>query len=220
MAKADELQVPAFPGAEGYGKYTTGGRNGEVYIVTNLNDSGPGSLRDAVSESNRFVVFEVSGNIILDSPLRIREDNLTIAGQTVPCDGITVTNHFTYIEGNNTIIRYMDFRMGDLTESMADALSVRNRKDLIIDHSSMSWSIDEVASIYDMKNVTLQHSVVAEALHMTDHDKGRHGFGGIWGANTSYINNIIAHNSSRNPRFKGMVRDDQEKGLEFRNNVI
>ena len=220
MAKADEQQVPAFPGAEGYGKYTTGGRDGELYIVTNLNDSGPGSLRDAVSESNRFVVFEVSGNIKLDSPLRIRGDNITIAGQTAPGDGITITNHSTYIEGNNTIIRYMRLRMGDQTESMADALSVRNRQDLIIDHSSMSWSIDEVASIYDMKNVTLQHSVVAEALHMTDHDKGRHGFGGIWGANTSYINNIIAHNSSRNPRFKGMVRDDQEKGLEFRNNVI
>ena len=212
-----EPLVPAFPGAEGYGKYTTGGRGGEVYIVTNLNDSGEGSLRDAVSESNRTVVFEVSGNLVLDSPLRIKGDNITIAGQTAPGDGISVVNHSTYIEGNNTIIRYMTFRMGDRTESTADALSVRGRSDLIIDHSSMSWGIDEVASIYDMKNVTLQNSIVAEALHMTDHDKGRHGFGGIWGSSTSYLNNIIAHNSSRNPRFKGSLEDE---GLDFRNNIV
>lgn len=212
-----EPLVPAFPGAEGYGKYTTGGRGGEVYIVTNLNDSGEGSLRDAVSESNRTIVFEVSGNLVLDSPLRIKGDNITIAGQTAPGDGISVVNHSTYIEGNNIIIRYMTFRMGDQTESTADALSVRGRSDLIIDHSSMSWGIDEVASIYDMKNVTLQNSIVAEALHMTDHDKGRHGFGGIWGSSTSYLNNIIAHNSSRNPRFKGSLEDE---GLDFRNNIV
>lgn len=220
QATTTEKLVPAFPGAEGYGKYTSGGRGGEVYIVTNLNDSGPGSLRDAVSKSNRTVVFEVSGNILLDTPLRITGDHITIAGQTAPGDGITVTNHSTYVEGNNIIIRYMRFRMGDRTESTADALSARNRSDLIIDHSSLSWGIDEVASLYDMKNVTVQNSIIAEALHMTDHDKGRHGFGGIWGAHTSYINNIIAHNSSRNPRFKGTVREDHEKGLDFRNNVI
>lgn len=218
-AVEDKL-VPAFPGAEGYGKYTTGGRGGEVYIVTNLNDSGPGSLRDAVSQSNRTIVFEVSGNIMLESPLRITGDNLTIAGQTAPGDGITVTNHSTYIEGNNIIIRYMRFRMGDRTESTGDAFSARNRSDLIIDHSSMSWGVDEVASIYDMKNVTVQNSIIAEALHMTNHDKGRHGFGGIWGSHSSYINNIIAHNSSRNPRFRGTTRDDHEKGFDLRNNII
>lgn len=214
------LLVPAFPGAEGYGKYTSGGRGGEVYIVTNLNDSGTGSLRDAVSQSNRSIVFEVSGNIVLESPLRITGDNITIAGQTAPGDGITVANHSTYIEGNNIIIRYMRFRMGDRTESTADALSARNRDGLIIDHSSMSWGVDEVASVYDMKNVTIQNSIIAEALHMTDHDKGRHGFGGIWGSHTTYLNNIIAHNSSRNPRFKGTSREDHEKGYDFRNNVI
>ncbi|QGH36697.1 hypothetical protein GI584_22735 [Gracilibacillus salitolerans] len=215
---ASEQQVPAFPGAEGFGKYTTGGRGGEVYIVTNVNDSGPGSLRDAVSESNRTVVFEVSGNILLDSPLYIQGDNITIAGQTAPGDGITVTNHSTYIEGNNIIIRYMRFRMGDRTESTADAFSARNRSDLIVDHSSMSWGVDEIASAYDMRNVTIQNSMISEALHMTDHDKGRHGFGGIWGSHSSYLNNIIAHNSSRNPRFKGTL--DNDKGYDFRNNII
>lgn len=215
-----EQLIPAFPGAEGYAKYITGGRGGEVYIVTNLNDSGPGSLRDAVSQSNRTIVFEVSGNILLDSPLRITGDNITIAGQTAPGDGITVTNHSTYIEGNNIIVRYMRFRMGDRTESTADAFSARNREGLLVDHSSMSWGVDEVASVYDMKKVTIQNSIIAEALHMTDHDKGRHGFGGIWGSHTSYLNNIIAHNSSRNPRFRGTTRDDHEKGYDFRNNVI
>ena len=213
----NDALVPAFPGAEGYGKYTTGGRGGDVYIVTNLNDSGPGSLRDAVSESNRTIVFEVSGNLVLDSPLRIKGDNITIAGQTAPGDGISVVNHTTYIEGNNIIIRYMTFRMGDRTESTADALSVRNQSDLIIDHSSMSWGIDEVASLYGMENVTLQNSIVSEALHMTDHDKGRHGFGGLWGSSTSYLNNIVAHNSSRNPRFKGSLEGD---GFDLRNNII
>lgn len=219
-AETKETLVPAFPGAEGYGKYVSGGRGGDVYIVTNLNDSGPGSLRDAVSESNRIVVFEVSGNILLDSPLYIRGDNITIAGQSAPGDGITVTNHSTYVEGNNIIIRYMRFRMGDRTASTADALSARNRDGLIIDHSSMTWGVDEVASVYDMKNVTIQNSIIAEALHMTNHDKGRHGFGGLWGSHTTYINNIIAHNSSRNPRFKGTNREDHEKGYDLRNNII
>lgn len=218
-AQMEEQQlVPAFPGAEGYGKYTSGGRGGDVYHVTNLNDSGPGSLRDAVSKSNRTIVFEVSGNIMLESPLRITGSNLTIAGQTAPGDGITVNNHSTYVEGNNIIIRYMRFRMGDRTPSTADAFSARNRSDLIIDHSSMSWGVDEVASIYDMRNVTVQNSIIAEALHMTNHDKGRHGFGGLWGSHSSYLNNIIAHNSSRNPRFKGTNTND--KGYDFRNNII
>src|SRR5699024_12822762 len=103
----------------------------------------------------------------------------------------------------------MTFRMGDRTESTADALSVRNQSDLIIDHSSMSWGIDEVASLYGMENVTLQNSIVSEALHMTDHDKGRHGIGGHWGSSISYLNNIVAHHSSRNQRFKGYLKRDE-----------
>lgn len=214
----EELLVPAFPGAEGYGKYVTGGRGGDVYIVTNLNDSGPGSLRDAVSGSNRIIVFEVSGTIVLESPLRITGSNLTIAGQTAPGDGITVFNHSTYIEGNNIIIRYMRFRMSDYTSSTGDAFSARNRSGLILDHCSITWGVDEVASIYDMSYVTVQNSIIAEALHMSNHAKGRHGFGGLWGSHTSYLNNILAHNSSRNPRFKGTLTND--KGLDFRNNII
>lgn len=211
--------IPAFPGAEGGGMYTTGGRGGEVYEVTNLNDSGPGSLRDAVSQSNRTIVFRVSGNIELKSKLYIKGSNLTIAGQTAPGDGISVINYPTFVQGNNIIIRYIRFRMGDVSGAEDDAMSIRKYSNIIIDHCSFSWAIDEVLSPYENRNVTVQWSIIGEALTMSIHKKGRHGFGGLWGAgNSTYHHNLIVHNASRNPRFKGTVEDDMT--LDYRNNVV
>ncbi|XEC95809.1 Ig-like domain-containing protein [Paenibacillus tarimensis] len=218
-AETDGAPIPAFPEAEGGGMYTTGGRGGEVYEVTNLNDSGPGSLRDAVSTGNRTVVFRVSGNLLLESPLRIRGSNITIAGQTAPGDGISINNHSTYIEADNVIIRYLRFRMGDHTKSTGDSMSARKRRNIIIDHCSITWGVDEVLSPYDNANTTVQWSIIGEAMHMSKHSKGRHGFGGLWGSNNaSYHHNLIIHNSSRNPRLKGT--NDIDKRFDLRNNVI
>lgn len=218
-------QTPAFPGALGGGKYTTGGRGGEVYEVTNLNDSGPGSLRDAVSKGNRTIVFRVSGIIYLNSKISIKQDNITIAGQTAPGDGICVANYAVNISANNIIIRYMRFRPGDGKKSEDDALNCfgGGYENIIIDHCSMSWSIDETTSLYNVKNVTLQYNIISESLYDSYHVKGKHGYGGIFGGqNSSYLFNLFAHHSSRTPRFNGARYKSQKyaDSLEFCNNVI
>lgn len=211
------VQVPAFPGAEGGGMYTTGGRGGDVYEVTTLADAGPGSLREAVSRSNTTVVFRVGGTIHLESPLKITGSNLTIAGQTAPGEGITVSDYNTSIEADNLIVRYMRFRLGDRYPSEDDAFGGRYHKNIIIDHSSFSWSVDEVLSMYVNENTTIQWSIVSESMLMTSHQKGRHGYAGIWGGNNaSFHHNLIAHNVSRNPRFAG----SPDFPTDFYNNVI
>ncbi|WP_199621103.1 pectinesterase family protein [Paenibacillus alkalitolerans] len=210
--------VPAFPGAEGGGMYTTGGRFGDVYEVTTLADSGAGSFRDAVSDSNRTVVFKVGGTIHLESPLKITGSNLTIAGQTAPGDGITVAGYPVTIDADNLIIRYMRFRLGDRNFTEADAFGGRYHKNIIIDHCSFSWSVDEVLSLYENENTTVQWSVISEAMLMTTHSKGRHGYGGIWGGvNATFHHNLFAHNLSRVPRFAGTNPLDI---VESYNNVI
>ncbi|WP_282940636.1 pectinesterase family protein [Paenibacillus sp. RC67] len=208
FADTPESQLPAFPGAEGGGKYTTGGRGQEVYIVNTLADYKkgevviPGSLRDAVSQSNRTIVFRVGGTIHLKESLKILGSNLTIAGQTAPGDGITVSDYTTSIEADNVIIRYMRFRLGDRFASEDDSFGVRYHKDIIIDHCSFSWSVDEVVSLYENTNTTVQWSISEESMLMTSHHKGRHGYGGIWGGNNAtFHHNLIAHSVSRNPRF-------------------
>lgn len=208
----------AFPSAEGYGKYTVGGRGGKVYQVTNLNDSGEGSLRAAIeADGPRTVVFRVSGTISLQSPLRIKNPYITIAGQTAPGDGICIKGHPISIGASEVIIRYIRVRVGDECGKEYDGMSAsRHLNNIILDHVSVSWSIDETLSIYHCKNVTIQWCMITESLSGSNHSKGMHGFGGIWGSDYStYHHNLIAHHSSRNPRFTGASGYN-----DYRNNVI
>ena len=199
-------QVPAFPGAEGHGRYTTGGRDGKVIHVTNLNDSGTGSFRNAVQGSDKkIVVFDVGGVIALKSDLTIGA-NTTILGQTAPAPGITLRYYTLLYEGNNIIVRFIRSRRGqekDINDG-ADATWTRNKTGIIIDHCSFSWSIDEVASFYDNNNFTMQWCTIGESLNNAGHGKGAHGYGGIWGGKlASFHHNLICHVNNRAPRFNG-----------------
>lgn len=216
-AAAADSFIPAFAGAEGYGSVTRGGRGGKVLAVTNLNDSGPGSLRAAVeADGPRIVVFRVSGTIKLKDSLDIRNPFITIAGQTAPGDGICLRDHQLSISADDVIVRYLRVRLGDQTERDDDAVGGRFHKNIILDHVSASWSVDETMSIYHCENVTVQWCLISESLYQSHHVKGHHGFGGIWGSDYStYHHNLIAHHSSRNPRFaSGSGHTD------YRNNVI
>ena len=208
-----EDSVLAFPSAEGYGKYTRGGRGGAVYEVTNLNDEGSGSLRSAVEASGpRTVVFRVSGTIELESSLEIESPYITIAGQTAPGDGIAIKGQDLHIEADQVILRYLRLRLGDESGDETDALWGRYNENIIIDHVSASWGTDETLSLYHNSYVTVQHSIISEAIG----DGEGHKFGAIWGDNYStYHHNLIAHSSSRNPRFASGARH-----VDFRNNVI
>lgn len=201
-------QVPAFPGAEGFARYTTtGGRGGEVRHVTNLNDSGAGSLREALSGSKaKIIVFDISGYIDLKSDLNITS-NTTIAGQTAPGEGITLRYYTVKFTGcDNVICRYIRFRRSQVKDvnDGADATWGRQRKNIILDHCSFSWSIDEIASFYDNKDFTMQWCTLGEALNEPGHTKGAHSYGGIWGGKgASFHHNFLCNMQNRVPRFNG-----------------
>lgn len=257
-----KAQLIAFPGAEGFGKYATGGRGGKVVEVTTLEDSVVGSFRWALdqyvdtmyvyrNEANPSVqitsyqpltiVFKVSGLINLKSDIKIKRDNLTIAGQTAPCDGICFTGHSVLLNGatggqlfywgprrKNVIIRHLRFRPGiprDINGNPTSAfvtygLDLENYENVIIDHCSISWANEECLATYDTKNVTVQWSIISEGLYNASHPKGVRSYGGVWGGQyATYHHNLLAHQNSRVPRFNGARAHDTIAIVDYRNNV-
>lgn len=207
MTAMAQEEIPAFPGAEGHGRYITGGRGGEIRHVTNLNDSGAGSLREALKGNNaKTIVFDVSGYIDLKSQLDITS-NTTIAGQTAPYPGITLRYYTIYFgKCDNVIVRFLRFRRSQVKDvnDGADATWGRRRNQIMLDHCSFSWSIDEVASFYDNNNFTMQWCTVGEAQNDAGHGKGNHSYGGIWGGKlASFHHNLLIHLNNRVPRFNG-----------------
>jgi|GEM_PF-823349 len=235
--QTDVAQQIAFPTAEGGGRNALGARGGQIYYVTNLNNSGAGSLRDAVSAGNRTILFKTSGTIFLQSPIVLLYDNVTIAGQTAPGDGICLANYGLNIRANDIIIRHLRSRPGDVitvpgdSSKMVDAMynsfgnPITNPfRNIIVDHCSLSWSTDEAASFYAIADFTLQWSIISESLYRAAHPKPTpHGYGGIWGGqNASFHHNLLASHSNRNPRFSGSENNGQPEleYVDFRNNVI
>ncbi len=227
MAQDKQL---AFPGAEGFGRFTTGGRGGKVYHVTTLEDNGKtslkGSLRWANAQSGpRTIVFDVSGTIMLQSGLRISK-NTTLAGQTAPGDGICIANYPVTLD-ENVIVRYVRFRLGNEALKTnpdaheGDGLGAMDRKNIIVDHCSVSWSIDECLSVYGSKDITVQWCISAQSLVNAGHSKGSHGYGGNWGGSgASYHHNLMIHHTSRTPRLGPRPGTQKDERMDMRNNVV
>ncbi|WGM30520.1 pectate lyase [Brevundimonas sp. NIBR11] len=229
---ADPAEVVAFPGAEGAGRLTPGGRGGAALRVTNLNDSGPGSLRAAVeTDGPRTVVFDIGGTIRLATPLRIREPRITIAGQTAPGGGITLRGQPLLISADDVVVRYIRSRLGDEEGVETDAVTIDRGSRIILDHVSASWSVDETLSIGSRDRVidavTVQWSIIAESLNLSTHSKGDHGYGslvrGNRGARFTFHHNLWAQHRARMPRPGNYVTPDVDPVgpyFEFTNNVF
>lgn len=214
-------QQLAFPGAEGFGRFSKGGRGGDVYHVVNLDDDGVGSLRYGIQSATgaRTIVFDISGTIFLESKLKVDKPYITIAGQTAPGDGITLAGNGFYIQADHIIVRYIRCRLGDVFEDDQDAVTVFRGKNIILDHVSASWSIDETLSGQSPRidSLTVQWCMITESLTNSHHEKGAHGYGGIIGATRqTYHHNLYAHHSSRSPKITGR----RHCKVDFRNNVI
>lgn len=220
-----EVQIPAFPGAEGAGSTTPGGRGGRVIFVTSLSDSGPGSFREACdAEGPRIVIFRVSGLISLQKPIEIKKPFITIAGQTAPGDGICLRNFTFVIATHDVVVRYIRSRLGDLSAQQVDSITlVSGAENVVIDHCSASWSVDEALSLSgNVFNVTVQWCLIAEALNHSKHVKGPHGYGSLSRATgfVSWHHNLWAHNNARNPRLGDNYDKPPYPTFDVRNNVI
>ncbi|MCW9705262.1 hypothetical protein J6I44_00285 [Aliifodinibius sp. 1BSP15-2V2] len=218
----------AFPGAEGYGRFARGGRGGKVVKVTNLNDSGPGSLREAVNKDigPRTIIFEVSGMIHLDSTLNVDKPYITVAGQTAPGKGIAMKHATFGVTGNDVIIRFLRVRLG--ADNVAyGGMGLTGNNHSIMDHCSISWTMDEAFSSRGAKNITLQRTLISEALNIAGHDKyppgTAHGYAAsIGGSIGSFHHNLLAHNYGRNWSMAGGVNGNGRYigKLDIRNNVV
>lgn len=226
---AQQGKTPAFPGAEGFGRYTTGGRGGAVYHVTTLSDDNTtnpaaGTFRHACTQKGtRTIVFDVSGTIHLKGELKLQNGNVTIAGQTAPGDGICIAGYPFVIGADNVIIRYMRFRLGNenVANHEGDGLGGMDRTNIMIDHCSVSWSIDECLSVYGSKDITVQWCIGAQSLVYSGHEKGTHGYGGNWGGSgASYHHNLLAHHDSRVPRLGPRPGTQTDERVDLRNNVF
>ncbi len=216
-------ELIAFPGAEGFGRNTTGGRGGKVYHVTTLEDGlQEGTLRYALSqEGARTVVFDVAGTIFLDKRLDITNGDLTIAGQSAPGQDVCIARYPVTINADNVIVRYLRFRVGNEGGGEPDGLGSTDCRNLIIDHCSISWSVDECCSIYGGENLTVQWCLVSESLRTAGHAKGKHGYGAIWGgAKASFHHNLLAHHESRVPRLGPRPFTQEREHMDMRNNVF
>lgn len=233
---AQAAQSLAFPGAEGAGRFALGGRGGAVLRVTNLNDSGPGSLRAAVeSRGPRTIVFDIGGTLTLQSPLTIRQGRVTLAGQTAPGGGITLRGQPLVVAADDVIVRHLRVRLGDETGVQEDAVSITRGNRIILDHISASWSVDETLSAgsrYDppergIYDVTVQWSLIAESLNASNHAKGEHGYGSLMrgghGARMTFHHNLWASHHARMPRpgnYNPPAVDPLGPRFEFRNNLF
>lgn len=216
-------KLPAFPGAEGFGCYTTGGRGGKVYHVTTLEDGmQEGTLRYALMQKGaRTVVFDVAGTIFLNSNLRIVSGDLTLAGQTAPEQGICIARYPVTINADNVIVRYLRFRVGNEGKGEPDGLGSTDCQNVIVDHCSISWSVDECCSVYGGENLTVQWCLVSESLRTAGHAKGTHGYGAIWGGSkASFHHNLLAHHESRVPRLGPRPGTQDREYMDMRNNVF
>lgn len=227
-------QQLAFPTAQGFGRFATGGRGGKVYAVSNLNDAGAGSFREAFNAypgEPLTIIFKVGGIINLTSELRVKRSDFTIAGQTAPGSGICLKGHSFILNGaraisqggnhGNVIIRYLRSRPGSTLSTGVYGFDMENCHDVIIDHCSFSWANEECAAMYDTKNVTVQWCIMSEGLYNAGHAKGVRGYGGVWGGqNSSFHHNLIAHQNSRAIRFGGARAHDTVALVDYRNNVI
>ncbi len=225
LLAAAPTALPAFPGAEGFGATTPGGRGGRVIAVTTLDDAGPGSFRAACDVAGpRIVVFRVAGTISLRRAITVKEPFLTIAGQTAPGDGICLRGYPFGIATHDVVVRYLRCRLGDETSQEADCIDLlHGARDCVIDHCSATWSIDECLSLSgDVQNCTIQWCIIGESLRQSQHKKGAHGYGSLSRANgpISWHHNLWIHNDARNPRLGDNYGEPPFPTFDVRNNVI
>ncbi len=227
LPTARAAELPSFPGAEGFGATTPGGRGGKILFVTNLDDSGPGSLREAceVASGPRIVLFRVAGTIALKKPITVRNPFLTVAGQSAPGDGVCLRDATFGIATHDVVVRYLRSRLGDASPQEADCIDLLNgAHHCILDHCSATWSIDECLSTSgDNEYCTIQWCLIGESLNQSKHAKGKHGYGSLARANgpMSWHHNLWIHNDARNPRLgDNYGRGEKYPTFDVRNNVM